>query len=593
MRALRRAFALVASGLVCALFAATEARAQVPISLFQSYAGNIQFTGTAGTLRAQSNGGNACALNASSSAALGGIPAGSTIRAAFLYWAGSGATADNNVTLATPAGTTNLTATRTFQENFTSGGANYRFFSGMADVTALVSAGGNGTYTFSNLTVSNGNPWCAVQLVVSGWSLVVVYDHPSQPLRVLNISDGFQNFRGNALTIIDTNFEAPPSSIDAFVSHITWDGDTENSAALAGFTEDLRFNGTSLTDALNPVANQFNSASNIVPTTTSWGVDFDRYNVSALVAPGATSATTRYSSGGDRVLLSAEIFSVTNVPIADVSIAKSHSGNFTTGQNGTYTLTVSNAGPSVATGTTTVTDTLPAGLGFVSASGTGWTCGAVGQVVTCTHAGPIANASSLPAITLTVSVAANAPDSVTNTASVDNPTFDNITANDSASDPTTIVRLPDPLVIKSSVVLNDPVNAALRPKAIPGANVQYTIGVSNQGSGSPDADSVLVEDPIPAELDLYVNGFGGPSPIQFVDGATTSALTLVFSGLGSATDDIEFDNGSNTFTYTPTPDANGYDALVRAIRVRPSGTFAGASLTATPSFELRFQARVK
>ncbi len=581
--------------LVCALLGAAPALAGTPITLFQSFAGNIQFTGTAGTLRAASNTGGganpACRLNATGTGVLSGIPASATIRAAYLYWAGSGATVDSVVTLAGPGGSAAITADRTFTETYVFGGNTYSFFSGFADVTSRVT--NNGSYTLSNLTVTNTGIYCTAQAVVSGWSLVVVYEHSSQPLRVLNIYDGFQAFRGAQLTIVDSNFQVPSSGIDAFVSHITWEGDTENSTPLNGFSENLVFQGSALTDGFNPLNNQFNSASNMLPSPTTWGVDFDRYNVTSLVSAGQTSATTQYSSGGDLVLLSSEVFSVTNTPVADLSITKTHSGSFTSGQSGTYTLGVSNAGPNPTSGTITLSDTLPADFSYVSASGTGWTCGAVGQVVTCTQPGPVASGASLPAISLTVSVSATAPALITNTASVSSPTFDNVPGNNSASDPTTIVQLPDLLVVKSASVLDDPVNAAVNPKAIPGANVVYSIGVTNQGSGAADADSVAIDDPLPSELDLFVNGFGGPGPILFVDGAAGSGLSLVFGGLGSATDDLEFDDGTSAFTYTPVPDGNGYDANVRAIRVRPSGTFAGASAASTPSFELRFRTRVK
>src|SRR5207248_8230898 len=46
---------------------------------------------------------------------------------------------------------------------------------------------------------------------------------------------------------------------------------------------------------------------------------------------------------------------------ADLSITKSHSGDFTAGSPGTYTLAVHNAGPSDAQGPVTITDTLPTG----------------------------------------------------------------------------------------------------------------------------------------------------------------------------------------------------------------------------------------
>jgi uncharacterized repeat protein (TIGR01451 family) len=60
-----------------------------------------------------------------------------------------------------------------------------------------------------------------------------------------------------------------------------------------------------------------------------------------------------------------------------------------------YTLRVSNAGPSVATGVT-LTHTLPAGMTFVSATPTQGTCGASGQVVTCDLGGlPVSGVASV------------------------------------------------------------------------------------------------------------------------------------------------------------------------------------------------------
>ena len=92
------------------------------------------------------------------------------------------------------------------------------------------------------------------------------------------------------------------------------------------------------------------------------------------------------------------------VDSADLSIVKTHTGSFTVGEGAAYTLTVANAGHA-ASGAVTVTDALPAGIVFVSAGGAGWTCGAVGQNVTCTNAaGLVSGASS--AITLAVWVGA-------------------------------------------------------------------------------------------------------------------------------------------------------------------------------------------
>ncbi len=93
-----------------------------------------------------------------------------------------------------------------------------------------------------------------------------------------------------------------------------------------------------------------------------------------------------------------------------LSVTKTHSGGFWLGQAGaTYSEMVTNnalAGPSA--GTVTVTEIVPAGLTLVSMSGTGWNC--VGN--TCTRTDALAAGASYPPITVTVTVAANAPSQV-------------------------------------------------------------------------------------------------------------------------------------------------------------------------------------
>lgn len=120
-----------------------------------------------------------------------------------------------------------------------------------------------------------------------------------------------------------------------------------------------------------------------------------------------------------------------------ISIAKSHSGNFTLEQQGaTYKLAVSNApGVSPTAGAVTVTEMVPAGLTLSGMSGTGWTCPPKGD--TCTRSDALAPNSSYPAITVTVNVAANAPASVTNTATVAGG-GDSTTTNKTANDVTTV-----------------------------------------------------------------------------------------------------------------------------------------------------------
>jgi len=853
------------------LLSAGVSQAGTPITLYRSFAGDIDFTSTGGSLRTQANGGNSCAVATSDSAALAGIPAGASIRAAYLYWAGSTLTApDETVTFQGQS----ITADRTFTEIFPYGGTDYDFFSCVADVRSIVAASGNGVYSFAGLSVNTGAPHCNVSVVMAGWALIVVYEEPGEPLRVVNIFDGFQYYRGNQIVLTSTNFEIPSSPIDGKHGIISWEGDVENSAPLNGFSENLLFNGNPLIDAYNPLNNQYNSTINFLGASDSYGLDIDAYDISAYLTAGDTTAVSTYSSGGDLVLLNAAVLSVTNTPVADITIVKSHTGTFTVGQNDNYRIVVSNGGPNDAEGPITVTETLPAGLTYVSSSGTGWTADAsTAPTIVWTHPGPLTPGQSLPELTLTVAVGSAAMPIATNTVSVASPTFDNIMANNSDQDPTTVlgpaagnkplylygdagrelsrtlpvgtqtqvqingndasaawtltpatagdltlpaglhpVRLwiqrntrgtsrtvtvvlsstgattaslgsvaqtftiaantpteiifninlasettlasgsqlvltianssgrrnrrifvipvssgsysridlnassviaiqsisafdaaypggsepanfapgaiaylravvSDPfgsfdinrtlvdlvnpnhvtvisedampvvfdsnadfkifeyafaipvdgdgtwtartrahegteaivndvarttfvvgfpeldiLFLKTATTLNDPFNGSTNPKAIPGAEVLYTLQATNQGPGVSDNDSVVLVDPIPANTELYVNDLtsSGSGPVRFADLPTASGLAYSFIGLGSSADDLDFsDDDGATYGYTPTPDVDGFDPAVTHIRVSPSGSLAGDSGSGSPGFEIQYKVRIR
>ncbi|HYA64930.1 MAG TPA: DUF2341 domain-containing protein, partial [Candidatus Sulfotelmatobacter sp.] len=124
-------------------------------------------------------------------------------------------------------------------------------------------------------------------------------------------------------------------------------------------------------------------------------------------------------------------------PVA-LTITKTHTGNFTQGQqHAIYTVTVSNganAGPT--NGMVTVTETPPSGLTLLSMAGTGWTCTAN----SCTRSDVLDGGGSYPAITVTVNVAANASSPQVNQVSVSG----GGTATASATDSTTIIVTPSP-----------------------------------------------------------------------------------------------------------------------------------------------------
>jgi uncharacterized repeat protein (TIGR01451 family) len=421
---------------VAAMLAAGVARADTNVVLTQSFAGNMNFTGTQVTMRSKSNNADPCAVYPSSttlSAQLSGLPADATVVSAQLYWAGSNGTAKPDYTVSFEG--KDVTAPAARQYSSASIGAGHNYFGGAVDVTAQVAAKGNGSYSFSGLEITNGKPYCSDQSVLGGFALLVVYSSPSETFRVLNLYEGFQYFRNGGITLNLSNFRVPDSLDDNKVTgrlaHITWEGDP----TLQKSGEELLLNKTEMTDKLNPAGNQFNSASNINNDAASYGIDFDAYTItkkSGLIKPGQTTATTLYQSGQDLVLLNAEIIGMPNAPTSDLSLTMNRDGELQAGRNTNYNLVVRNAGPSVADGPITVVDTLPDGLNYVSASGSGWSCTAVAQKVTCSSAGPLAVGAVLPTLTLTVK--ASKAGTYVNTATVSGPTFDNVLPNNTSTD---------------------------------------------------------------------------------------------------------------------------------------------------------------
>jgi uncharacterized repeat protein (TIGR01451 family) len=151
------------------------------------------------------------------------------------------------------------------------------------------------------------------------------------------------------------------------------------------------------------------------------------------------------------------------------------------------------------------------------------------------------------------------------------------------------VALPQPslTILKTSVVLSDPVNSTTLPKRIPLAVVRYDVSVTNSGPGTVDSNTLVITDPIPVSSSMYVGTTSG-NPVVFVNGTTPSGLSfnyaanVSYSSVGVA----------GPFTYVPVPDATGFDAGVRAVRIAPTGVMNGASGGNDPSFTVQFQIRI-
>ena len=90
-----------------------------------------------------------------------------------------------------------------------------------------------------------------------------------------------------------------------------------------------------------------------------------------------------------------------------LDITKTTGEQFVYGQEATYEIEVCNLTESTCEGRLSVTDTLPNGISFVSASGSGWTASVSGGTVTAVHAnsGGLGAGACLPLLTLIVEVA--------------------------------------------------------------------------------------------------------------------------------------------------------------------------------------------
>ncbi len=244
------------------------------------------------------------------------IPAGDNIVAAYLYWSGIG-----NRISTVRLNNTSVSAQRCWDTVYDLRGTDVPFFSAFANVTALVQATGNGTYTLEGL--DNSSEYAsrcandARSVLYGGWAMVVMYENAAvYDDFTIFLYDGFYNFQNDSFNVnIQTNV------FDKFngshVGVVAWEGDKDpfgggqvdrielNNELLPsnGYTDpDNIFNGTN--SFANPVDNNFFNA------------DIDDFDASDVVekqlnTPGA-NFNFRLSSGQDLVLLNTLVFRIPN-----------------------------------------------------------------------------------------------------------------------------------------------------------------------------------------------------------------------------------------------------------------------------------------
>ncbi|GIW33201.1 hypothetical protein [Meiothermus sp.] len=236
----------------------------------------------------------------------------------------------------------------------------------------MVQAGGNGNYWAANVQGSpnNSNRY-------AGWSLVVVYQHSSQPLRHLNVFDGYAQVGGT--TTVNTTisgFLTPATGpVTLRLGTVAYEGDR-------GITGDrLRVNGTDVSNATNPATNYFNSTISDLGSHVSsknpnyidqLGFDIDRLENTGLLGNNQSSTSVAFVSTGDAYYPGILTFAV-NIYAPDLtstfakSVADLNGGNVLVGDILEYTISFTNTGQDGAT-KVVVRDPIPAGTQYVPGS---------------------------------------------------------------------------------------------------------------------------------------------------------------------------------------------------------------------------------
>ena len=231
------------------------------------------------------------------------------------------------------------------------------------------------------------------------------------------------------------------------------------------------------------------------------------FSIVLNVSPSATGSLSNTANVGSTTSdpNGANNMSTKNTTVAasaDVSVTKSGPASVPAGSTVTYTVTVTNAGPSTAT-TVSLTDTLPPNTTFASLNqtvGPSFVCITPGPggtgTITCTIATLASGASATFTIVLNVSLSATSP--LTNTANVSATSADPNTGNNTSATTATVVSA-DLSVVKSGP---DSVTA--------GSTVTYTVVVSNGGPS--DASTVSLTDTLPPNTTFAsLNQTTGPS----------------------------------------------------------------------------------
>lgn len=238
----------------------------------------------------------------------GEIPAGASLRKAYLYWGGTQAqpggplsgSPDVSVRLTPPNGSpVSVLADTTHGSD--GGSSTFDMFLSRADVTSLIGGSIAGTYTvdsYSGLITDGASDNASA-------ALLLIFSQPTSPLRCITVHDGLLTMSSTTTgshTVSLANFVTAPAAHGS-VTYYTMEGDLSGtgieSVTVIGQPSNVAL---SLSDALNPVTNMMNRTINTASPglTSQVGVDLDRFDITPVLAGDDGALDVRYEAGTDR-----------------------------------------------------------------------------------------------------------------------------------------------------------------------------------------------------------------------------------------------------------------------------------------------------
>ncbi|MFF8590614.1 DUF3344 domain-containing protein [Streptomyces sp. NPDC015220] len=238
------------------------------------------------------------------------MPAGSRVSYARLYWGGNlrvgeqkPSEENGRVLIAEPGGAYKEVVADTAIGHRVADGADA--FQASADVTRLVRESGSGLYTVAQVNVAGGKSAAGAW---GGWTLVVAYENPAEPLRDLAIWDGFAPLRSGGdqeMRLTGLDF---PSGAGGRAGLVAYNGDRGTTGDYLTLTTGRSGSAVDLTDSANPADDVLNStisepgdapAARVPAYANTLGYDSDVFGLGGLLRDAGDRMTLRLSSERD------------------------------------------------------------------------------------------------------------------------------------------------------------------------------------------------------------------------------------------------------------------------------------------------------